>query len=67
MATGQVKLFNRQGGYGVIQADERGDVVFFRAQSCSVSPRVGDRVAFGVCLNPKSGQREAVEIRPQAA
>ena len=34
MTTGQVKLFNRQGGYGVIQADERGDVVFFRAPSC---------------------------------
>ena len=67
MATGQVKLFNRQGGYGVIQADERGDVVFFRARSCAVSLRVGDRVTFGVCLNPKNGQREAVEITPQAA
>jgi cold shock CspA family protein len=53
MTTGQVKLFNRHGGYGVIQADERGDVVFFRAQSCSVSPRVGDRVAFGVRLESK--------------
>jgi cold shock CspA family protein len=62
MTTGQVKLFNRQGGYGVIEADEGSDVVFFRARSCAVSPRVGDRVTYGVRLNPKNGQREAVEI-----
>jgi hypothetical protein len=64
MANGQIKLFN--GNYGVIQVDERGDVLFFSGQSCSMSPRVGDRVTFGVRLNPKSGQREAVEITPQA-
>jgi cold shock CspA family protein len=67
MATGQVKLFNQKDGYGVIQADERNDVVFFRAQSCDMSLRVGDRVQYSVRLNPKSGQREAVEIKPQAA
>jgi cold shock CspA family protein len=66
MATGQIKLINGNGGYGVIQVDGRGDVVFFSRQSCAVSPHVGDRVTFGVRLNPKSGQREAVEIKPQS-
>ena len=66
MATGQVKLYNQNGGYSVLKEDERGDVVFFRATSCAVSPRVGDRVRYSVRLNPKNGQREAVEIAPQA-
>jgi len=66
MANGQIKLFSRTGNYGVIQVDERGEVVFFSGRSCSMSPRVGDRVTFGVRLNPKSGQREAVEIKPQS-
>jgi cold shock CspA family protein len=66
MANGQIKLINGNRGYGVIQVDGRGEVVFFCAQSCAISPRVGDRVTFGVRLNPKTGQREAIEVKPRS-
>jgi cold shock CspA family protein len=63
MSSGEVKMFNKQGGYGVIK-DDRGHVVFFRVRSCAVSPRVGDRVTFGIRINPTSGQQEAYQIAP---
>jgi cold shock CspA family protein len=69
MPTGTIKLFDREKGCGCVQAD--GDrVVHFFHRACVAPeylPRKGDRVAFNVRANPRSGGSEAYQIQLLAA
>jgi cold shock CspA family protein len=60
--TGQIKIYNPETGYGVVQADDDARVVLFFRRPCLVapySPHVGDSVSFQVRTSPISGQPEA--------
>ena len=66
--TGQIKIYNPETGYGVIQADDESHVVLFFRRPCVValySPAVGDRVSFQRRTSPISGQPEACQITPR--
>jgi cold shock CspA family protein len=69
MAIGTIKLFDQQNGCGCIQSDgDRGNVLFFHRLCVApgYAPRKGDRVAFSVRANPRSGRPEAFQIASQA-
>ena len=64
MATGIIKIFDREKRCGCIQ-DEGGGGVHFFHRACiarDYSPRKGDRVAFNLRANSLSGGLEAYEI-----
>ena len=66
--TGQIKIYNPEAGYGVVQADDDSSVVLFFRRACVValySPAVGDRVSFQRRTSPISGQPEACQITPR--
>jgi cold shock CspA family protein len=66
--TGQIKIYNPETGYGVVQADDDAYVVLFFRRPCVIalySPAVGDRVSFQRRTSPISGQPEACQITPR--
>jgi cold shock CspA family protein len=63
--TGQIKIYNPETGYGVVQADGDSSLILFFRRPCLVapySPHVGDLVCFQVRTSPISGQPEACQI-----
>jgi CspA family cold shock protein len=67
MATGTVKWFNSQKGYGFIQPDQGGKDVFVhisaveRSQLGSLSE--GQKIAFELQRDRKTGRESAVDLR----
>jgi cold shock CspA family protein len=62
---GQIKIYNPETGYGVVQADDDFGLVLFFRRPCVVtpySPQVGDPVCFQVRTSPISGAPEACRI-----
>ncbi|MBB3771585.1 MULTISPECIES: cold-shock protein [Ancylobacter] len=68
MATGTVKWFNEQKGYGFIQPDQGGQDVFVhisavqRAGLQSLSD--GQKVSYEIETDRRSGKQSAGDIRP---
>lgn len=68
MATGSVKWFNNQKGFGFICADEGGEDIFAHFSAIEMdgykSLKVGQKVAFEI--NEGSKGLHAINIRPAA-
>jgi CspA family cold shock protein len=64
MATGKIKMFNEDKGFGFIKPDDGGADVFFHVSDL----RAGDEIApdkavsFEVGVDPKSGKTKAVSV-----
>ena len=67
MATGTVKWFNAQKGYGFIEQDGGGNDVFVHISAVERSGigelRDGQKVSFDVENDPKSGKQSAANLR----
>lgn len=70
MATGTVKWFNTQKGYGFIQPDEGGADVFVHISSVEESGlralNEGQKVSYEVQNDPRKGKASAVNIQVAA-
>jgi cold shock CspA family protein len=65
MATGKIRLFDRENGSGCVQADGDRAVHFFH-RACIASgyqPKLGDRVTFQTRASPRSSQPEAYKVQ----
>jgi len=69
MATGTVKWFNAQKGYGFIEQDGGGSDVFVHITAVERSGmdelRDGQKVSFDVENDPKSGKQSAANLRAE--
>jgi CspA family cold shock protein len=65
MATGVVKRYFDERGFGFIKPDGAGEELFFHVKSFDehVEPHVGDRVEFESGADPKSGRTRAQNLR----
>jgi cold shock protein len=67
MATGTVKWFNAQKGYGFIQPDEGGKDVFVHISAVEraglYNLNEGQKVSFDVVKSPKNGKEAADNLR----
>ena len=67
MASGTVKWFNAQKGYGFIEQDGGGNDVFVHISAVERSGigelRDGQKVSFDVENDPKSGKQSAANLR----
>ena len=67
MATGTVKWFNAQKGYGFIEQDGGGKDVFVHISAVERSGidelRDGQKVSFDLENDPKSGKQSAANLR----
>lgn len=67
MATGTVKWFNTQKGYGFIQPDGGGDDIFVHISAVEKSGlrglNEGQKVSFDIQQDPKKGKSAAVNIQ----
>jgi CspA family cold shock protein len=67
MATGTVKWFNAQKGYGFIQPDEGGKDVFVHISAVEragmYNLNEGQKVSFDVVKSPKNGKEAAENLR----
>ena len=67
MATGTVKWFNAQKGYGFIEQDGDGKDVFVHISAVERSGidelRDGQKVSFDLENDPKSGKQSAANLR----
>jgi len=67
MATGRVKWFNAQKGYGFIEQDGGGKDVFVHISAVERSGidelRDGQKVSFDVENDPKSGKQSAANLK----
>jgi CspA family cold shock protein len=67
MAQGKVKWFNPEKGYGFIQPDDGGKDVFVhirQVESAGMqSLNEGQKIAFDIVPNPKSGKSSAENLR----
>jgi cold shock protein len=68
MATGTVKWFNVQKGYGFIQPDDGGKDVFVHISAVERSGMNGlpekQRVAYDVVADPRTGKSAAENLKP---
>jgi cold shock protein len=68
MAQGTVKWFNPDKGYGFIQPDDGGKDVFVHVKQVESagmrSLNEGQKIAFDIVANPKSGKSSAENLRP---
>jgi cold shock protein len=64
MATGVIKRYFDERGFGFIKPDAVGDDVFFHVKSLDehVEPHVGDRVEYELGADPKSGRSRAQNL-----
>ncbi len=67
MATGTVKWFNGQKGFGFIQPDDGGKDVFVHISAAERagmhSLNEGQKLSFDVVANPKTGKSSADNLR----
>jgi len=67
MATGTVKWFNGQKGYGFIQPDDRGNDVFVHISAVERAGRSslmeGQKISFEVKTDPRRGKTSAENLR----
>jgi len=67
MATGTVKWFNTQKGYGFIQPDQGGKDVFVHISAVETSGlgslNEGQKVSFELQRDRKTGRESAVDLR----
>jgi CspA family cold shock protein len=70
MATGTVKWFNTQKGYGFIQPDEGGNDIFVHISAVEKagwrSLAEGQKVSFELQNDPKKGKSSAVNLADAA-
>ena len=68
MATGILKSWFSERGFGFIRPDEGGSDVFVhvtRLEESGVGPNVdaGDRLSYDIAADPKSGRMQAANLR----
>ena len=67
MPSGIVKYWNDERGFGFIKSDDGGPDTFVHVrqiESAGIGPvDVGDRLAFEIATNPRTGRPEATELR----
>ncbi len=67
VATGTVKFFNANKGYGFIRAEDGGGDVFVHARDVTASGvselAEGMRVGFEVTMDPRNGKTRATKLR----
>lgn len=70
MATGTVKWFNNQKGYGFIEPDDGGADVFVHISAVEKAGmstlREGQKVSFDVQQDPKKGKSSATNLKEAA-
>lgn len=70
MATGTVKWFNNQKGYGFIQPDDGGADVFVHISAVEKSGmkslREGQKISYELFNDPKKGKSSAVNLQTAA-
>lgn len=70
MATGTVKWFNNQKGYGFIEPEEGGPDVFVHISAVEAAGmktlREGQRVSYEVTTDPKKGKSSATNLKEAA-
>ena len=64
MATGSVKRYFDERGFGFIKPDGAGQEIFFHVKSFvdHLEPHVGDRVEFELGADPRSGRSRAQNL-----
>ena len=64
MATGIIKIFDREKRCGCVQDDGDRKVYFFHRGCMTLNylPRKGDRIVFNVRTNPRGGGLEAFDL-----
>jgi CspA family cold shock protein len=64
MATGVIKRYFEERGFGFIKPDGAGEDVFFHVKSFDEhgEPHVGDRVEYELGADPKSGRTRAQNL-----
>ena len=66
MATGTVKWFNSQKGFGFIQADQGGPDVFVHisaVERAGISLNEGDKISFEVVADKRTGKSSADSLK----
>lgn len=70
MATGTVKWFNNQKGYGFIQPDDGGADIFVHISAVEKSGmqslREGQKISYELYNDPKKGKTSAVNLQAAA-
>jgi CspA family cold shock protein len=70
MATGTVKWFNNQKGYGFIQPDDGGADIFVHISAVEKSGmqslREGQKISYELFNDPKKGKSSAVNLKEAA-
>ncbi|MBN8522076.1 MAG: cold-shock protein [Alphaproteobacteria bacterium] len=70
MATGTVKWFNNQKGYGFIQPDDGGADIFVHISAVEKSGmqslREGQKISYELFNDPKKGKSSAVNLKDAA-
>ena len=59
---GTIRWYDETRGYGFIDADSGGDVFLHRNAFLDIAPLAGDRVAYVIGPDPKTGRPAAREV-----